>query len=44
MEFCIHRNDNHPKNRGEPENTTFETFVPRNSLNTIGDLHMIKKC
>ena len=32
MDFCIYRKDNHPKNRGDPENITFEIFVPRNLL------------
>ena len=32
-------------NRAYPENTKFETFVPRNlKFHTFGDLHTTKKC
>ena len=33
------------RNRAYPENTNFETFVPRNlKFQTFGDLHTTKKC
>ena len=35
----------HIFNRAYPENTNFETFVPRSlKFHTFGDLHITKKC
>ena len=34
-----------PGNRAYPENTNFETVIPRNlKFHTCGDLHTTKKC
>ena len=44
--FCIPRSANvQCDNRAYPENTNFETSVPRNlKFHTFGDLHTTKKC
>ena len=42
--YSAHKCQN-ANNRAYPENTNFETFVPRNlKFHTFGDLHTTKKC